>query len=231
MDQVYRQEKKTLISLDQYYRVSHYLGKVLTEDRFSSGQGYMIRSLYFDTLYDDDYHCKEDGVELRRKIRLRTYGPDTGFAMLEMKQKQGVYQRKRSLRVDREDARQMLTGDYSALHKYDQPFAAECFGLMNTQCYRPKTVVTYRRKAFVSDENQTRITFDHHITGTESNFDIFKEDLQEFVLLDPYLVVLEVKYNGFLLSYLKDMLTESYQTELAISKYCLGRTVSKHYLF
>ena len=50
-------------------------------------------------------------------------------------------------------------------------------------------------------------------------------------ILDPCLVVLEVKFNGFLLGYIKDMLEECNASELSVSKYCLGRAVSKHYRF
>ena len=41
-----------------------------------------IRSLYFDTINDKDYEEKEDGVRVRRKIRLRIYDADQDFAML-----------------------------------------------------------------------------------------------------------------------------------------------------
>ena len=39
-------------------------------------------------------------------------------------------------------------------------------------------------------------------------------------------MVLEVKYNGFLLSYLKDLLDLVARPELSVSKYCLARSVS-----
>lgn len=231
MNEVLRQEKKFLITLPQYYRFSNHLSQVLTLDKHSQGDGYMIRSLYFDTMDDKDYHEKEDGVELRRKIRLRNYGPHLPFAVLEMKQKQGGLQKKRSLNLNKEDAKRMIMGDYSVLLKYEESFATECFTLMNMQCYRPKAVVTYRRKAFVAKENKIRVTFDHHIQGTESCFDLFSDTLSESNLLDPFLVVLEVKYNGFLLGYIKDMLQECDTSELSVSKYCLSRTISKHYNF
>ena len=44
-------------------------------------------------------------------------------------------------------------------------------------------------------------------------------------------MVLEIKYNGFLLSYIKDALRALDGSELSVSKYCLGRGVSKHYTF
>lgn len=231
MNEVLRQEKKFLINLTRFYYLSNKLSSVLKMDSHSKGEGYLIRSLYFDTLEDKDFEEKEEGVELRRKIRLRTYGADTPYALLEMKQKQGAMQKKRSLKLGREDARQLISGDYSVLLKYEEPFAAECFSIMNILCYRPKAVITYLRKAFVAKENKIRITFDHHIKGSESCFDIFSENLLENSIFDNYLVVLEVKFNGFLLSYIKDLLMECGIGELSVSKYCLGRTVSKHYLY
>ncbi|MCL2408418.1 MAG: VTC domain-containing protein, partial [Oscillospiraceae bacterium] len=107
----------------------------------------------------------------------------------------------------------------------------ECFGIMNMQCYRPKAVITYTRKVFEAEENEIRITFDHHLKGSESNFDIFSKDLAENMIFDPYFVVMEVKFNGFLLSYIKDIINAVNASELAVSKYCLGRTIGKEYIF
>ncbi|HSK68822.1 MAG TPA: polyphosphate polymerase domain-containing protein [Candidatus Limnocylindria bacterium] len=231
MNEVLRNEKKYLISLVRYYALSHLLAQALHLDGHSAGDGYSIRSLYFDTIEEKDFVEKEDGVEVRRKIRLRNYGPHMPFAMLEMKQKQGYNQKKRSLRVKRADAEELCRGRYASLLRYPDPFAAECYALMNTQCYLPKAVVEYRRKAFVAQENNIRVTFDHHIIGTEANFDIFSPNLMQYPVMDPYLVVLEVKYNGFLLSYIKDMLRVTDTSELSVGKYSLSRAVTTHYHF
>mgnify|MGYP000924663379 CR=1 FL=1 len=93
MNEVLREEKKFLISLSQFYKYKHKFSKVLESDKHSKDEGYMIRSLYFDTIDDKDYQEKEDGIELRRKIRLRIYDTNTSFASLEMKQKQGAQQK------------------------------------------------------------------------------------------------------------------------------------------
>jgi len=42
---------------------------------------------------------------------------------------------------------------------------------------------------------------------------------------------MEVKFNGFLLSYIKDIIRSVNESELAVSKYCLSRTIGKQYLF
>ncbi len=231
MNEVLRQEKKFLIGLPQLYRYSRDLQKFMIEDPHNRGEGYPIRSLYFDSLDDRDFEEKEDGVELRRKIRLRNYGPDTPFALLEMKQKQGPMQKKRSVRLEREAARRLTQGDYSVLLSCAEPFAQECYAVMQMHGYRPKTVVEYQRMAFIARENKIRVTFDHHIIATEACFDIFDSALMQNPVLDPGLAVLEVKYNGFLLSYIKDMLQECDSSELSVSKYSLGRSISKHYHF
>ena len=224
MTEVMREEKKYLMALPEMYRLSRRLAQVMERDRHGGPEGYRIRSLYFDTLDDGDYQDKIDGLELRRKLRLRIYDPAADFAVLEMKQKQGAYQKKRSLRMRREDARQLIAGHHEVLLTYPDSFAAECFGLMNRLCYRPRAVVEYRRQAFVARENHIRITFDHHISATESCLDLFAPDLNLYPVLDPFLLVLEVKYNGFLLSYLKDAVSRADRSELSVSKYCLARS-------
>lgn len=231
MNEVFRQEKKFLINQLQLYRYRHDLAACMMEDPYNRGDGYPIRSLYFDTLDDRDFHEKEDGIELRRKIRLRNYGPDSSFAMLEMKQKQGAMQKKRSVRLTRPDAQRLLKGDLGVLLSYQEPFAQECFAVMSMHAYRPRSVVEYRRAAFIAKENKIRVTLDHHIVATESNFDIFDPALPRNPVLDPGLAVLEVKYDGFLLSYIKDILQQCNTSEMSVGKYSLSRGVSKHYNF
>ena len=222
MNKVFREEKKFLISIDEFIKKSHTLSQVMTEDPHNGIHGYIIRSLYFDTLYDSDYFEKLAGIETRRKIRLRIYDPNADFAMLEMKQKQGANQLKRSLRLSRNDAIALTRGDYSPLLSYKEPFAAECYAMMNCRCYRPKTIVQYNRKAFIAKENKIRITFDNQIAATESCFDLFSPNLNMNPVLDPYDVVLEVKFNGFLLDYIRRMINSIDRSELSVSKYVLA---------
>ena len=226
MNEVLRQEKKYAINLTDGVALCHHLGSVMHADVHNGAQGYVIRSLYFDTPDDQDFRDKVDGLELRRKIRLRTYSPQSDFAMLEMKQKQGPYQRKRSLRLSREEAQRLCRGDYRPLQAHEEPFAAECYGLMHCRGYRPKAIVEYRRQAFVARENHIRITLDSRIAATESRWDLFDGGLAMYPVLDPFQMVLEVKYNGFLLSYIKDRLDLAERSELSVSKYCLARSVS-----
>ena len=224
MNEVFRQEKKCLMHLADGQALCGRLGSVMLEDEHNGALGYRVRSLYFDTLDDGDYEDKVNGLELRRKLRLRCYSPEEDFAMLEMKQKEGAFQKKRSLRVRRAHVRRLQEGDYAPLLEYKEPFAAECYGLMHRMCYRPKTVVEYQRRAFIAKENHIRITLDHHIVANEANFDLFSSQLNFYPVLDPFHAVLEVKYDGFLLSYLKGLVNWADRSELSVSKYCLARS-------
>lgn len=226
MNQVLRQEKKFLINIADAKFFAHRLSGIMREDSHNGADGYMIRSLYFDTKGDSDYFEKVAGVEVRKKIRLRIYDPKADFAMLEMKQKQGEQQLKRSLRLTKDDALKMIDGNYTPLLSYREKFAAECFGIMNARLYRPRTIVEYNRKAFILDMNSTRVTFDSRIVATETSFDIFDEKLNMFPVLDLYDAVMEVKYNGFLMSYVKQLINDVNKSELSVSKYILARHFS-----
>ena len=223
MNSVMRQEKKYAIDIAQGAMLRAKLDHIMIPDAHNGPSGYMIRSLYFDTPDNSDYNDKIEGLELRRKIRLRIYDPAQNFAMLEMKQKSGPYQLKRSLRVTRSDAAALARGEYGVLLGYTEPFAAECYALMRIRCYRPKAVVEYDRAAYIARENHIRITFDSRLRAGESDLDLFSPRPAYGPVMTPFGMVLEVKYNGFLLSYVKDLLANVHQPEVSVSKYCLAR--------
>ncbi|MCR1839199.1 polyphosphate polymerase domain-containing protein [Murimonas intestini] len=226
IQKVLRQEKKYLLAAEQGARLAAKLEKVIQEDPHNGENGYMVRSLYFDTLNNKDYEEKMAGTEVRRKVRLRVYDPEDDFALIEIKQKQGGNQLKRSMKISREHAQKLSEGDYSPLTQYKDPFAGEVYGILNMSAYIPRTIIEYRRKAFIMPENSIRITFDSQINATESNRDLFSQNLLFYPVQNPWKVILEVKYNGFLLSYVKNILQATDKSEIAVSKYCMGRAVS-----
>ena len=225
INEVLRQEKKYLITVEEFRKYSHLLEQVLISDEHNGNDGYIIRSLYFDSIYDRDFFDKLNGMQLRRKIRLRIYDTKHDFAMLELKQKEGAQQLKRSLKVTREHAQALCKGNYGCLLTYKEDLAAEFYGIMNMYTYRPKTIIQYNRKAYIAKENSIRITFDNKVIATESNFDIYSEELPMYPALDPFNVILEVKYNGFLLSYIRDLINIADRSEISISKYVMGRSI------
>lgn len=220
---VTRTEKKFSITQGQQSALLHRLEAIMKADEHSGIKGYAVRSLYFDSIYDNDYFDKVSGLELRKKIRLRIYSPEQTNVKLELKQKQGSAQRKVSLSIPRELAEEMLRGKYIGLTTIDSDLALQLYEMLETGLYRPKCIVEYHRIAFAEDSNDTRITIDSEI-GASMFCDRF---FDERVCLLPVRrePVLEVKYNGFLLSNIKQVLDFADVPELAISKYAMSRQI------
>lgn len=231
MRRVLREEKKFLLDYSSFYKVKNFLMQVMISDPHNTGEGYMVRSLYFDTLDDLCFIEKMDGVMKRKKIRLRVYDPNAETAFLEIKQKDGAYQEKRSLEVSKADALELINSNYDVLLKYKGEFAKQCYSLLKEGNYRPKTVVEYQRLAYIAKENNIRITFDSNIRSTEANFNIFDNNLLLYPVFPKSDLVLEVKFNGFLLGYIKSFIDNIEKSELSVSKYCLARQVSLGYVY
>lgn len=220
---VVRTEKKYSIAPYQQNILLYRLEPIMSIDQHSSMGGYMVRSLYFDSIYDNDYFDKISGLEFRKKVRLRIYSPEQTTVKLELKQKQGSAQKKISLSITRELAEEMIHGHYTGLLELGSDLALEFYQILEMGLYRPKCIVEYHRMAFAEESNDTRITIDSEI-GMSPFCDLFFEKQLSLIPVrkEP---VLEVKYNGFLLSSIKLVLDFVDVPELAISKYAMSRQV------
>ncbi|GKZ03724.1 VTC domain-containing protein [Paraclostridium bifermentans] len=67
---VNRRELKYPIGETDYYKVNELFKEVLTPDPNNKSYGYRIRSLYFDSLNNDDYYAKVNGEEIRKKNKV-----------------------------------------------------------------------------------------------------------------------------------------------------------------
>ena len=224
---VLRTERKYPISAYEAERLRLHLEPIVPADSHSiNGKGYCVRSLYFDSYDNTDFFEKQAGIEYRKKIRLRIYGSSDKIIKLETKQKQGSLQRKLSIPISRDEAEALIACDYDFLLARGESLAHEFYGLMKSQTYMPRCVVQYDRYAFTAPANDIRITFDSSLCGSESDFNIFNRNLPLFPVPPLNTTTLEVKYSGFLLSYVKDALNIGHLTESASSKYCAVRTYS-----
>ena len=67
----FRHEYKYVIPYEEMLSLRLKFNELLEIDR--NYDGYMIRSLYFDSVNDNDYYDKLGGELARKKIRLRIY--------------------------------------------------------------------------------------------------------------------------------------------------------------
>ena len=70
-----RKELKYYISYNEYLILKNLLKKILSLDKHRSKgkNGYLVRSLYFDTVSNKSFEEKMGGFEIRTKYRLRIY--------------------------------------------------------------------------------------------------------------------------------------------------------------
>lgn len=227
---VNRRELKYPIGEMDYYKVNELFKEVLTPDPNNKNYGYRIRSLYFDSLNNDDYYAKVNGEEIRKKIRLRIYDTSTDKVKLEIKRKINVSQRKETTTISREDAIALINKDYSVLLKYKNDTAKSAYNIMTIGQYRPVVLVDYNRRAYIHSENNIRVTLDSDIKSNEFDFDMFNEDILMTPIVDYYNAVLEVKFDGELFCWISQALAGLDTTNRSLSKYCSSRQFFENYI-
>lgn len=227
---VSRKELKYLISFTDYSYLSTTLNGPLMSDKHNGPFGYNIRSLYFDTPGNNDFHEKMDGVEKRKKIRLRCYNYDDEFIKLEIKRKFGDNQKKFSVMISRKDASELIKCNYDVLLNYSGQAVNMIYNLMKLEKYTPVVLIEYRRKAFIHPTNNIRITLDSQIRSSETNFDIFEKNPILYPNIDDNNYILEVKYDGFLYKWIGDILSRCDTSRRSISKYSTSRWMYESYM-
>jgi hypothetical protein len=96
---------------------------------------------------------------------------------------------------------------------------------MSTEVYRPKVIVEYKRLAFVLRENDIRITLDSNLVADESPYGFLRPHICAYPAASVDDVTLEVKYNNFLLKYIKEIVSDYSKIQVSVSKYYSARRV------
>ena len=218
----FRHEYKYLIPYEDMCSLRMKLEKVLEVDRSSSG--YTVRSLYFDSIDDDDYYDKLNGEMNRKKIRMRIYESNPQVVKLEIKRKYDIHQEKSSLIINREVAEQLLEEKYDVLLDYNDEVANEIYTILKTGVYKPKVIIEYKRIAYKTNTT-TRITFDYEIKESHDIDNFFNDNINYYDVISRKDVVLEVKFDRYLEPYISNILAKYQSLNSSVSKYVLGRNV------
>ena len=218
----FRHEFKYLISYSDMLKLRKKLNELLEIDR--DPNGYLIRSLYFDSVNDDDYYDKLGGEIDRKKIRLRIYEPNTDFVKLEIKAKYDIHQLKKSLIINRKTAEELIDGNYGVLLDYDNDTAKEAYVILREGLYKPKIIIEYKRIAYLT-KTTTRITFDYDIKCSDNVKKFFDESINYNDLVTKKDIVLEVKFDRFLEPHISNILADYSVNQQSVSKYIMGRNL------
>lgn len=198
------------------------LGAVLERDQHAVNGSYEIRSLYFDNLRDKALREKLDGVNGREKFRVRYYNGDLSQIFLEKKSKYSGLCRKEQARLNWEEVQAIARGDAFGLEGSEKPLVQELRFKMITQGLRPRTIVDYTREPFVYPPGNVRVTLDHHIRTALGDTDFLDPDCVTVPAGDAP-AILEVKWDQFLPSLIRDLVQVPRTHTSAFSKYAACR--------
>ena len=222
-----RHELKFLITRTQLEVLRRTVGSVLKLDPNAARNGgsYLIRSLYFDTVFDDALFDKIAGVKDRDKYRIRIYNLSDRVIFMECKTKVGSLISKRSVKITRDLAEQLMAADPTGLENTQSGLMGDVYREMRTRLLHPVVIVDYEREAYVHPAEEVRITFDMRVRSGLNSIDLFNPHVPTVPVLPHDETILEVKYNRVLPPYIRDVLSfacpEAVQT--AVSKYTLCR--------
>lgn len=222
-----RHELKSFISPLQYQVLSRTLKATLNPDpNGDENNQYHIRSLYFDTAYDSALYDKINGTANRDKYRIRIYNFSDQMIRLECKSKFRDLISKRSVRITRDLAEQLISADPTGLESTASGLVSDTFREMRTNLLHPVVIVDYLREAYLHPAEEVRITFDMQLRSGLNSVDMFNPYLPTVPPFDHDEIILEVKYNQVLPPYIASLLTYALRDgacRSAISKYVYCR--------
>lgn len=222
MDIHYRHEWKHEISYADLLAIRQRLRAVAESDPHAEGGRYLIRSLYFDNLSDKALREKIDGVNLREKFRIRYYNGDPSVIHLEKKSKRAGLGTKYSADLTKDEAQKIVDGELDWMMESGRPLVQELYCKMRYQGLRPKTIVDYTREPFIYRPGNVRVTFDYDIRTGLSCTDFLNPDCVTIPAGDAP-ILLEVKWDAFLPSVIRDAVQTPGRRVEAFSKYAQCR--------
>lgn len=197
----------------------------------SSAEGYLVRSIYYDTHDYMAYHEKLSGAAMRHKLRSRAYGANPGDSKLvrfEVKSRYLTYIFKTTVDIPRAEYEEVDFALKSGLLPparlmNDDGVSKEFFRLQRQYNMLPKVLIQYRRQAFERMETGRRVraNFDDELCAS-SNLDLLGP-LQGARRLQQYnRAIFEIKVDGHLPYWMHQLISKYNLQSQAISKYCYG---------
>ena len=221
----YRHELKYYITLGEYELLQRKLSLTMERDAFAKKNGgeYFIRSLYFDDRDDSAFREKLSGIDERDKFRIRIYDMRDDVIKLECKHKSNGYIKKQYIGLSRKEYEKLISGDRLFLLNRPEPFARRMYLEFAQRALKPAVIVDYTREAFVFPMEDVRVTFDKNVRTGLRSVDMFNAGIPTYPVIDDYGMVLEIKFNRFLPTYIRSLLQLEASQRSAISKYVLCR--------
>ena len=113
---VYRSEWKYTLTNQELSLLKSRLSEVMEIDSHTPPRGrYLIHSLYFDDYKDTSIYTTDSGLSDRFKWRIRYYGDDLSYIVLEKKEKKEGRCHKKSCKITVDEYNKIISEDASSL--------------------------------------------------------------------------------------------------------------------
>lgn len=218
----YRHEWKHILNKSDLLILRQRLRAVMESDPHAIDGKYHIRSLYFDNIDDKALREKIDGVNMREKFRIRLYNCDPSVIHLEKKSKRNGLGTKYSANLTAEEAQKIVDGNLEWMLSSSRPLVQELYCKMLYQGIYPKTIVDYTREPFIFRPGNVRVTLDYDIRTGLNCTDFLNPDAVTIPAGDAPILV-EVKWDEFLPSIIRDTVSMPDRRVSAFSKYAQCR--------
>ena len=223
----YRNEIKFVINKDSAEILKQKLSMLMDIDSNSSMEdnSYFIRSLYFDNIYSDAYYEKMDGVEYRKKYRIRIYNNDCNFIRLECKYKHENKTSKDQILIDKSICDKIINGNIEDINITGNNLLSRFILDYKLNNLIPSIIVDYKRLAYTYPISDIRITFDSEIKSGMYDYNLYDKELNTYKIIEDNEVVLEVKFNEILPEPIAVILSTVPMIRQAFSKFAACRSI------
>jgi hypothetical protein len=225
-----RFELKYMLTLRQAQEIKSTLSNyMIPDDHGGQDNSYGVASLYYDSPNHRCYWEKENGVRVRRKLRIRHYEMGTLLTdetpvFLEIKQRVDKVTQKRRAMLPYFDTLQLCNErQLPESETEDRPVIKEAYVFIWQYNLIPSCIIRYDRQAYVGTiyDPGLRVTFDTDVTIQLHPLHLH-EDRNNFRLLSPNNVIMEIKVNDQIPYWLTEMIAEKNLQLIRVSKYCKG---------
>jgi len=227
-----RSEIKYYVSLEKVADIKKFIKPYVNRDPYSSKQKdhrYIVRSLYFDTPQLDFYYQKMDGLQIRKKLRIRAYnnGYSGEYGFLEIKRKYTNAIIKERTKYPIPQIERILSGEEDNWLSLKQANGSLVLGkfLYNIEKLNlePVVLVVYDRDAFVGElENRNRLTLDYNVKACKCDTlnSIYHET--DLIPITESQCILELKFDYYMPQWMRKLICHIKVSPQSISKYCMG---------
>lgn len=223
----YRKELKYFVSDSDLVVLESKINRIMQIDNNSINSIYNIRSIYFDTIYNDFYYENEDGLNERYKIRIRIYNKSSNLIKLEIKYKKNGLTKKESCNISKELCDKLINGEKLKYYECNSNVLRKMYVEQKNRLLSPKILIEYDRVAYINKIGNVRVTFDKNIKVSKNVKLLFDDNIYGRRLMEDNQEILEIKYDEIIPDYIKNQLEINTLFRSSFSKYYMSRMVMK----